>query len=323
MLYNIYQTQHTDMENTTIDLDIRNYSVEDLLNLFTLQYNFNQDDLKRAYKQTLMMHPDKSNLDKEYFLFFSKAFKKVKYLYDYRNKSTNDKKCAHTSSTIYNEVLNNTPSNNVDDTSKIIETLKKDPNFNQVFNEAFEKVRIYDDEQDAGYDEWIENTSHNNEDAEHITNTRSLHEYIEKKKKEVRAIVQYNGIQELDSSMSMGNNSNLRRQKPTYYESGLFSKMQYDDYKRAHSETVIPVTEEDYLQKEKYNTVNELMKQRTITEAIPSLEQSTSQLNTHKKNETIESMEIAYDLARQMEQIEKSQKLWKGHFNLLTYVQKD
>ena len=31
-----------------IDLDINNYTLEDLLNLFKLSYNFDKDDLKNA-----------------------------------------------------------------------------------------------------------------------------------------------------------------------------------------------------------------------------------------------------------------------------------
>ena len=56
-----------------IDLDIDNYSLDDILNLFKLSHSFTKDDLKQAKKQVLKTHPDKSNLDKKYFLFFTKA----------------------------------------------------------------------------------------------------------------------------------------------------------------------------------------------------------------------------------------------------------
>ncbi len=38
----------------------------------------------------------------------------------------------------------------------------------------------------------------------------------------------------------------LTGDKPSYYESDLFSSLQYDDLKKAHTETVVPVTEQDY-----------------------------------------------------------------------------
>ena len=37
-----------------------------------------------------MSHPDKSHLDKKYFLFFSSAFKLVYSIYQYRKKSQTD-----------------------------------------------------------------------------------------------------------------------------------------------------------------------------------------------------------------------------------------
>ena len=54
-----------------IDLDITNYDYDELLNLFKLSYDFGEDDLKRAKKIVLKMHPDKSKLGPEYFMFFS------------------------------------------------------------------------------------------------------------------------------------------------------------------------------------------------------------------------------------------------------------
>ena len=53
-----------------IDLDIKNYNLNELLDLFNLPYNFTKQDLKQAIKIVYKMHPDKSGLDKEYFMFF-------------------------------------------------------------------------------------------------------------------------------------------------------------------------------------------------------------------------------------------------------------
>ena len=40
------------------NLDIHSYSLEELLGLFDLQYNLNVEDMKRAKKKVLMLHPD-------------------------------------------------------------------------------------------------------------------------------------------------------------------------------------------------------------------------------------------------------------------------
>jgi hypothetical protein len=62
------------------------YSLKDLLALFHTDYNINLEDLKRAKKQVLMTHPDKSKLPAEYFLFYKKAFDIVVNFYNNQNK---------------------------------------------------------------------------------------------------------------------------------------------------------------------------------------------------------------------------------------------
>ena len=43
------------------DFNIDNYDLEDLLNLFHLNYEFNEDDMKKAKTRALKTHPDKSD----------------------------------------------------------------------------------------------------------------------------------------------------------------------------------------------------------------------------------------------------------------------
>ena len=52
------------------NLDIHSYSVEELLGLFDLSYQFSEDEMKRAKKKVLMLHPDKSRMDAKYFLVY-------------------------------------------------------------------------------------------------------------------------------------------------------------------------------------------------------------------------------------------------------------
>jgi len=49
-----------------IDLNIDNYNLHDLLNLFKLDFDFNEDDMKQAKRVVLKTHPDKSKMDKKY-----------------------------------------------------------------------------------------------------------------------------------------------------------------------------------------------------------------------------------------------------------------
>jgi len=53
-----------------VDLNIANYSLSDILQLFKIENGLDEEGMKKAKRHVLMMHPDKSNLSKEYFYFF-------------------------------------------------------------------------------------------------------------------------------------------------------------------------------------------------------------------------------------------------------------
>ena len=76
-----------DSKYNNLELDLSKYEYVDLLNLFNLDYNFNVDDLKIAKRQVLLTHPDKSGLDKQFFLFFANAYKIIYQVYNFRLKT--------------------------------------------------------------------------------------------------------------------------------------------------------------------------------------------------------------------------------------------
>ena len=119
-----------------IDLNIDNYDLYDILSLFKLDIDFGSNELKQSYKMTLMTHPDKSHLDKKYFLFFSQAFKILKQIYDF---NINANKCVR--------LVNDDSFLDDKEHKLLIEKIKSKPNFNKWFNEMFEKMNINDDEQ--------------------------------------------------------------------------------------------------------------------------------------------------------------------------------
>jgi hypothetical protein len=58
-----------------LDLNIDSYNLHELLSLFKLNEGFTSEELKSAKRIVYATHPDKSGLDKKYFLFFSKAYR--------------------------------------------------------------------------------------------------------------------------------------------------------------------------------------------------------------------------------------------------------
>ena len=68
---------------TTIkdNLNILDYSLDDVLNLFKLTIDFTEDDLVLAKKIVYKTHPDKSKLHPDYFRFYFNAYKVLYEIY--------------------------------------------------------------------------------------------------------------------------------------------------------------------------------------------------------------------------------------------------
>ena len=292
--------------NDEFDLDIENYELEDILNLFKLQYNFVEADLKKAYRVALKLHPDKSQLSGDYFRFYMKAYKiveKVFYFRKQRRKSQYD--------TIYNATETDTPA----DKAVLLHSLngKSIQEFNQWFNKMFEKVKVKDEEDDSGYNSWIKNNKVDEDDNKKVA-LSDFGRVFEAKKTECKALVKHQGVKE------MGENDgyNLVREKVSNYSSGLFSKLPYEDFKKAHTETVIPVTHQDFLNKEKFNSLEMYKKHRDSQDVVPpSLQQSQQYLAEREKNEGQIHSRRAFKILKRDEELEKSNEKWWSNLQRL------
>ena len=282
-----------------LDLDLKNYELNDLLNLFNLDYDFDKTQMKRAKKIVLMTHPDKSGLDKDYFLFFSSAYKVIYKIYEFRYKSENK----NTEYTVEKNESN----------EALLESIKHKKNFNSWFNSMFEDAtKVKNEDNQDGYGDWMSS----NEDLDNRIATKdTMNTIIDEKKREIRQLTVYNSISEL-------NNNNglycLTQERPESYSSDLFSKLQYDDLKRAHTETVVPVTMDDYINKKRYNNVMEFQNDRNHNNAPLSIEQSKMYFNNIKELELKTDIERAYKLARQEEEMRKINNNWWSKLKFLT-----
>ena len=274
-----------------MDLDINNYDYEDILKLFNISNNFNEEDLKNSKKMVLSSHPDKSGLDRSYFLFFSSAYKILFNIYNFREKHSsltnlnNFNNEYNIEKDKYNEELLNNIINN-----------KSQKDFNKWFNEQFENFKINNDYENNGYGEWLSN--HNNDEELKCKDLNSMNKIIEEKKKILR-----NNLLVNKPNISEFNNNNycdLTNSKPEDYSSGLFSNFQYEDLKKAHEESIIPVTIDDY--KNNYNSLEDIRLKRSQQNVIPmNEEQSQKYLNENKNNENTISTSRAYKLFKQDE----------------------
>ena len=284
-----------------VDLNIDNYSYENILELFHLDYNFDMNELKNAKKIVLQTHPDKSKLPKEYFLFYSKAYKMLYYVYEFRLKS---KKSEHDE---YVNMTNETSESNVE----LINQMNKKEKFNSWFNRLFEK---YYDKNEDGHGDWLSQTETNNEPK--MNNMREMNEYIESKKQSLsneQSLIKQNYIQEIPSQCS-----NLLNDDNEEYSSGnIFSKFQYEDLKKAHEETLIPVSQNLLESKRQYRNTDELVRARKDNIEILSEQESNKILKnkTNKDNEM--SSHRAFDLIKQEEESNKRNNLFWGQLKML------
>ena len=284
-----------------IDLNIENYDLNDLLALFKLDFEFKAEDLKSVKKTVMQTHPDKSGLDKKYFLFFSAAYKIIFSIYEFRHKSSKQQSTEYTVEK---------------DEAKgmLLKDMQKKPYFNKIFNELFEKHRLKDDENETGYGAWFK--SEENMDTR-TTTLGQMNATFEQKKREVKDLIPYREVEELGQSGT--SQFDLTRDKPEYYSSGLFSSLQYEDLKKAHVESVIPVTHEDYLARPKFKSVLEMQADPTYNDTKPlSLDQAKDYLKQKQSYQAQNDVHRAYKLAKQDENAQKANQGWMSGFKQIT-----
>lgn len=292
-----------------LDLDIHNYNLIDILRLFKLNYHFGEPELKQAYRIALKTHPDKSNLAQEYFIFFMKAYKILEEIYKFRHKSE-----------IYEKGQSRYMSHHTDarediyskEQEALLEKIrsKGSNDFNQWFNELFTSVKIVDEEQDSGYEAWFRDKG-DERDQKRISKSQ-FGTAFEQEKRQLQSIVKYRGVDDLYSGARGVTQSNLSRERIDDYSSDIFSKLNYEDLKKAHTETVVPVTRRDFDNRKKFNSLEDLQIQRG-KQNISSLSmgQSRQYLQQRQNRENKINTERAFNLISQDEKIRQTQdKIW-------------
>ena len=311
-----------------MDLNIENYSLKDILNLFKLNYSFKDADVKKAYHLALKTHPDKSGLPAEYFYFFMKAYKIIDEINKFRNKDKIQKSYQNNPRD-YKDLYvdNDCETHNLYGDSKeaneiILKSVKSKSreDFNKWFNNLFDEVRIKDKEQDDGYEEWFRNNKMNTEENSVEKISKNLFdERFESHRQKTRSLIKYKGIEEMQSSNSTANSGyGILRRRPENYSSAIFSKLNYEDLKKAHTETVVPVTQQDFENKKKFNTVEEMKQFRgNQNVSAMSIEQSKKYLYDRKTQQDKRNTMRAYELIQQDKKIAESHKKWWSNIKSL------
>lgn len=280
-----------------IDLNIENYNLTDILNLFQVRHDFNDVDLKNAKKKVLMLHPDKSKLEKEYFLFFTKAYKVLYQLYEFKQKTSKK----------YSDEYKD----HVEETKSIHNfnsMFKNAGDFSSWFNKTFDELKLNDEHSENGYNDWMKESV--SEENNNIKSTSHMHQEIENRKQKLKQMVPYQGVHDITLNLSSGG-TELDRSKKSYYgNTDIFSKLPYEDLKTAHTESIIPVSNEDYLNRKSYSSVDEYNNQRKQNIEIFSKDESEKILRQRKQKDEEYANKIAFQLLEKQELAEKNNKIF-------------
>ena len=304
-----FQVEYNKSGYESIDLNVENYSREELYKLFGFKTSviLTEESMKEAKKIVLKTHPDKSRLDNQYFIFFGKAYNKLKQIYEFQNKT--NKKITDT-----NEYYDSQNTQVLDKMFDMKKDLKKPEKFNDWFNKQFEKHKL-EDTNENGYGNWLKSDEDIIFTPQNI-NKDSMGREMEKRKKEIQALTPYKGFSDSFNSSSVCGSS-LMEYNSNFTSGTLFSGdggMGYTDLRQAYAESVIPVTEDDFNKSQKFKSVNEYKRHRDTVDTKPlSKEEALRQLYLEDKQKNEESSALAYYHAQQLEKAKNNnQEFWSG-----------
>jgi hypothetical protein len=291
--------------NTTLDsldLDLEHYSLDDLYKLFNIEDgNLDESNLKNAKQIVLKMHPDKSRLDAKYFLFFSKAYKQLYGIYEFQNKSVQKK---YNDEDFFDE-SDRTTLNVMFEKNK---EFKDSKNFNGWFNQTFEKHRM-EDPLEQGYGDWLKSNDGFINVNENVSKG-NMNDVFEKKKKQIQSITLYTGVTDTFASTLGGS---------LLSGTDNFSTEEYTDLRQAYTETLIPVTQEDYNKMHKFNNISEYKRHRDGVDISPlSKEEAERKLYIQQREADKQSAALAFKYAKESEKAKQNQKSFWGDIKQLT-----
>ena len=271
------------MDTMDIDLSEDNYDYNGLLGLFSLEPTFSLTDLKGAKKKVLMLHPDKSNLPHEYFLFFRKMYHKLEEIYKFTHHETSIFKLKQdididTHFKDYLEKHNINPATNFE-------------LFSKEFNKIFTNVYVRDDED--GHGSWLQSD-------ENIYDKDDL----EKSKQQARQ-------------------SQIVQTNPDIEGVDIHNKQQLNvfDVKESHGQPIIAIDVEKVFQdKQKFSSVHELQQyQSQEDDSHTYMSDAQNEIYLKQKEDLLnqQSKQMAYQYLQNKEKIdEKYQKYVSQYLSL-------
>ena len=267
--------------STSHNLKIENYSFEELLGLFDLTYNITFEDMKRAKKKVLMIHPDKSKLPSDYFLFYKKAFDLVVQYYDNKTKQN---KTVPKENIDYDPIALDPITITKNQLNKSIKKMGNE-NFQNKFNEMFEKNMVT--KTDTTKNDWFKNNEPTYQQDTNVS-VSNMGKFFEDIKQKNTGLIKYKGVETLNCGNG-GFNLYGEDDNDSYVTCDPFSKLKYDDLRKVHKDqTVFAVSENDFNKMPQYTSTDHLNRERNIQNFLVPLEKVESERMMEMKQKEYE-----------------------------------
>uniref|UniRef100_A0A6C0B6W1 J domain-containing protein n=1 Tax=viral metagenome TaxID=1070528 RepID=A0A6C0B6W1_9ZZZZ len=283
------------------NLKLDSYSYDELLALFELPKNMTLEQLKLAKKKVLMIHPDKSKLPSEYFLFYKKAFEVVVQIYENNNKINQP---------IPEDVTNYKPLDNGLNkaTVKKVTTVAGEmapKDFQNKFNELFENNMSK--KPDGQKNEWF-----TKDEAIYKSDTtvsaKNMGQVFDTMKQQNAELVRYRGIQEIQSGSGTRLYEDDDEEDDTYVTCDPFSKLKFDDLRKVHKDqTIFAVSERDFSKVPQYSSVDHFVRERGKVSSSP-LEKEESERILDLQNQQFRERMIKKEHASNLRTMQYEEK---------------
>ena len=170
-----------------------------------------------------------------------------------------------------------------------------------------------EDDEQHGYGDWLKSNDGIVNINENVTKS-NMNEIFERQKKHIQSITVYQGISDSTASTLGGS---LLMNDGNFSSSG--GSLEYTDLKQAYTETVIPVTMEDYEKMPKFRNVNEYKNHRESVDTKPlTKEEAEAVLMRKQQGMDKDSAALAYKYAKQAEKVKEKDKSFWSDIRLIT-----
>ena len=282
------------------------YSFRELLELFQLDYNFSIEDLKKAKIQVLKMHPDKSRLPSEYFLFYKKAYELVHNYFVETQKTSKQvptDEIVYEASSVYDtkEKQSKSLEKRVSEAINKMDKTEFQANFNKVFDATMSRPV------NTEKNDWFKSEAPIY-DVEEGLNKDSMGRALDAIKQKSAAMIIKRDVRDFHLSSAGSNLYEEDDRSDEYLTCDPFSKLKFDDLRKVHKDqSILAVSERDFDKMQKYGSLDEFNKFRGMQDLTP-LEKAAAERKLAYEEKELQKRMLAKQHAAQLEAIKNEEK---------------